>query len=111
MIKHQKINDARKTIYALGYHTKKLQIELKDVGQNAQFEVNISEFEHFTDVFFDNIFTDWSVQSKIGRSLVKAQETHQKLDKLMLELIKQTEALKSAIVQQEVNVRATLLRT
>ncbi len=47
-----------------------LNKELKDVGhQNGEFQLNMDNFNSFTDIFFDNLITDWVVQQKISNTL------------------------------------------
>lgn len=47
-----------------------LNKELTDVGhQNGKFQLNMDSFNSFTDIFFDNLITDWVVQQKITNTL------------------------------------------
>ena len=51
-----------------------------------QLDVNmtIEDFGRFTDVFFDNLITDYLIQQKISKSLVNVNGTRQRLDYIML---------------------------
>ena len=45
-------------------------LDIKEMRQNT-LEVHTDGFVMFTDYFFDNIFTDWSIHSKITTAMIK----------------------------------------
>jgi hypothetical protein len=65
LVKHSKIDDAKREIenakYALAQFTK----ELRDIGANNFINIEIGGFLTFADYFFDGLVADWLVQSKI----------------------------------------------
>jgi hypothetical protein len=69
MIKHGKIDKAEALLRSVSHKLDELQKELSDVAIGLGPGVNISGFERFMDIAFDNIISDWMVQSKIHDSL------------------------------------------
>lgn len=64
MIKQDNMTDANREMALANRCVKKLKEEIKDVDNIETIE--ISELLSFMDVFFDNIFSDMMVQSKIA---------------------------------------------
>lgn len=47
-----------------------LNKELKDIGHHREhFQLNMDNFNSFTDIFFDNLISDWVVQKKISNTM------------------------------------------
>jgi hypothetical protein len=66
MVKYEKIDAAVARVRAADEALKQLSAELADVGIRAVGGVDISDFDRTFDLWFDNIFTDWSVQQRIA---------------------------------------------
>jgi hypothetical protein len=62
--------------------------ELRDIRKDQELQVNmdIEEFGRFTDVFFDNLITDWMVQQKINKSLANVSFTRQQVESVVMQL-------------------------
>ncbi len=73
-IKHGKVNKAETLLRKVASKLDLLQRELSDVYISLGPQVNISGFERFLDIAFDNIISDWMVQSKIHDSLVQVAQ-------------------------------------
>lgn len=69
LIKHGKIDKAEDLFRQVRSKLSQLQKELGDVNLGLDPRMNISGFERFMDIAFDNIISDWFVQSKIHNSL------------------------------------------
>ncbi len=69
LIKHSKIDKAEALFHRVRIKLEELQKELSDVAVSFGPGVQISGFERFMDIAFDNIISDWMVQSKISNSL------------------------------------------
>lgn len=70
VIKHNRIDDAKSDMDRLGYAVERLNKELSDLNTDIfRDSLNISSFSHTLDIFFDNIFTDMSIQGEINDSL------------------------------------------
>jgi hypothetical protein len=101
--KHEEIDKARQ----LAYQSKQTLIhfgnEVKDVFKDHDFQFNmeIEEFGRFTDVFFDNIITDYLVQQKITSSLTNVSGTCSRVESIMHHLQEQRSAIKDELVRLE----------
>lgn len=85
MIKHNKIDKAKTYLNKLTYSIKKLGNELDDISLDLPVgDLNISNFDYTFDVFFDNIFSDFSVQNKIEDAVYKLKDGKEALNKLNL---------------------------
>lgn len=69
LIKHGKIDKAEALFGKVRAKLVQLQKELGDVHLGLEPGINISSFDRFMDIAFDNIISDWMVQTKIQDSL------------------------------------------
>lgn len=65
MAKHDRLDSARTNISAAQRALSAFRTELADVGPMEVPDVEIGSFATFADLFFDNIFADWYVQTGI----------------------------------------------
>ncbi|MDV5105806.1 hypothetical protein R2R32_04620 [Clostridium perfringens] len=71
----------------LSYSVDRLNKELGDVDTSIFNEgLNISGFAYTFDIFFDNIFSDFSVQGEINDSLYKIEDFRNKVLNLIRKL-------------------------
>lgn len=75
LIKHDKIDRAEYEIRQVQSGLIRLQKELGDINVTLDAHLNISSFDRFLDIVFDNIFSDWMTQSKIRDSLKQVEQT------------------------------------
>lgn len=68
MVKHGKLNDAQSEIEAARDAVRHLARELEDVDGSQGLNVDMGGFLTFADIFFDNMFVDMMVQSKISQT-------------------------------------------
>ena len=86
-IKHNRIDDAKTYMDRLSYSVDRLNKELGDVDTSIFNEgLNISGFSYTFDIFFDNIFSDFSVQGEINDSLYKIEDFRNKVLNLIRKL-------------------------
>ncbi|WP_415349147.1 hypothetical protein [Clostridium perfringens] len=86
-IKHNRIDDAKTYMERLSYSVDRLNKELGDVDTSIFNEgLNISGFSYTFDIFFDNIFSDFSVQGEINDSLYKIEDFRNKVLNLIRKL-------------------------
>lgn len=79
-IKHSRIDDARNHVYAAQQELAAFRRELKDVAADIRLDdVGIDGFTKFADFFFDNLITDWVVQSRIHNSLESVRESRRQV--------------------------------
>lgn len=112
MMKHDKLKESNNYLHGAQIALQRFHNELLDVKEIRQdaLIIDTDGFVMFTDYFFDNIFTDWSIHSKITTSMNQISrvqddvantisELEQKLNiatRKETELIKQKEAILNA---------------
>lgn len=77
IIKHDHLDQAQHLVEQLQIGLQSFRTELADVAMEirADLNVRIEGFARFADYFFDDIFSDISVRSRISDSLGQVQET------------------------------------
>jgi len=84
-MKHSNIDNARALAYKLKHILIKFEDELYDVYDREQFEISfkLDSFTHFTDIFFDNLITDWIVQQKIRNALANVFNVQDRVSRIV----------------------------
>lgn len=87
-IKHSKMDDARELIHDVQYWLRKFNRELRDVKVNqlGNMQLELDGLTTFADFFFDNLITDWIVQSKINRSLEGCKTVYHRVKNILIQL-------------------------
>jgi chromosome segregation ATPase len=83
MAKHKKIEDAQDKLNNISYLVDKFKKELSDVSivsSEISQTITFSSFTKTFDIFFDNIFTDIAVQSKIEDSYYKLKNLNSEVE-------------------------------
>lgn len=87
-IKHSRIDEAKNDIEEVQHHLNRFRRELSDTtlhsGENLSVEMD--SFTGFADYFFDNLITDWIVQSKIIQSLEACRKMFNQISGLIIRL-------------------------
>lgn len=65
LVKHSKIDAARRHVHAVQSQLRRFQAELTDIGEQLNLSLEIGDFLGFADFFFDGLVVDWVVQSRI----------------------------------------------
>ena len=70
-MKHSSIDQARDLSYSTQHLLVRFEKDLQQIYGEEQFNFNIQleSFSRFTDIFFDNLISDWIVQRKIQNAL------------------------------------------
>lgn len=84
--KHSNIDEAVEYINAAMSNLNRFKRELKDVNLDINITIDIDSFDRFADLFFDNIFTDMSVQDKIESSLENVASSIDRVKEVMEKL-------------------------
>lgn len=71
VMKHSKINEAKKTLEEAKKALMRVKDELDDIDNFQELSIQIDGFLSFADYFFDNFIADWMVQSKINEARSK----------------------------------------
>lgn len=93
-IKRSRINQANQTLREVSDAMKIFLKELNDVDDDFDLDLNASSMEYLFDTWFDNIFTDMFVQSKLNnqlKNLNNLREKVQAIDELLDEEISQAQ--------------------
>ena len=93
IMKHNRIDQAQELLQEAKYKLQKFQKELKDL-QDLHFDIiSINGSLLVFDYIFDNIFTDWIVQSKINKSVKNIEDSYQQVNQLLNDLEKKQEKI------------------
>ena len=65
---------------------RRFKSELADLGRTADFNLNVDGFLRFTDYFFDDIFSDLMVQSKIKQGQQQIRRAIQQIEDIRRQL-------------------------
>lgn len=68
LAKHSDIDSATSEVEKAQRALLNFRTELADVSISSEIAIEIDEFSKFADFFFDGIFADWNMQSKIEKS-------------------------------------------
>jgi DNA repair exonuclease SbcCD ATPase subunit len=71
--KHSYLDKARDQVHEVQSLMRRFRRELADIGSFTE-DASIGGFERFADYFFDGLFVDWMVQSKINTSVDRTRE-------------------------------------
>lgn len=82
MIKHHKLDKAREAMESVNYLMQHLQQLLGSLQLPADYRMEIGNFATFADFFFDGVFADLYMQSKIMQSLDEVRRLKNKLYEL-----------------------------
>jgi hypothetical protein len=78
--KHSAIDKARESSYNAKYLLDRFQQELFDLGTpNYNFNIQLNKLQNFTDIFFDNLISDWIMQQKIKNALANVYAVRDKV--------------------------------
>lgn len=105
MAKHSHLDSAQAQIQTLQARLRAFKTELADVASiRAELQVNLDGFLRFADYFFDNLFTDWMVMDRIGRSKSQVESTAGQI----VDVLQRLEAIQSDLDVQLRDTRTQL---
>ena len=85
-LKHERIDKAQSELEEARRALTRFRSELNDVGRAADFNLDVSSFLRFTDYFFDDIFSDLMVQSKISKGRRQVQQAIDQIENIRRQL-------------------------
>lgn len=91
--KHVKISKAKDNLERARMALQKFSTELRDV-HSLDHVIDIGDFWTFTDFFFDGLFVDIMVQSKISQALSKVSEAQNRVAHIIDELQRRLDQLR-----------------
>lgn len=83
MMKHDHLDSAQQKVNQLQLQLRRFKTELADVKVSAEVKVNFEGFTKFADFFFDNLFVDWEIKDKIGRSKQSVENTVRQIEEAL----------------------------
>lgn len=88
MVKYDRLNKVQDKIQDLQAALRGFRTELADVTESisGDLHVEIGDFLHFADYFFDGLFTDWMVYDKINDSRSRTLQTSDQIQKILGQL-------------------------
>lgn len=86
--KHSAIDNAREVSYSAKHLLDRFQQELYDIGGpgNYNFNIELNSLQNFTDIFFDNLISDWIMQQKIKNALANVNSVRDKVVRILQSL-------------------------
>lgn len=101
--KHSAIDNAKN----LAFHAKNLlrryeyELQLLFGSQNFNLNIHMNDFSRFTDIFFDNLISDWIIQQKISNALSNVKSVSDKVKRVQGSLQSELQRLQSENHQLE----------
>lgn len=83
LAKHSHIDDAKASVSEAQKKLSHFRSELADVKIKSTLSIDISNFAKFADFFFDGLFADWHMQSRIENSLDSVRRTKDQIKKVI----------------------------
>lgn len=75
MVKYDRMDEAQRLLHVADQALRRLSTELADVGMTAVVQgLSVDGLTQAFDVWFDNIFSDWSVKSRIDQAARRTAE-------------------------------------
>ncbi|MDD6662509.1 MAG: hypothetical protein PUE72_12480 [Lachnospiraceae bacterium] len=88
ILKHSKIDQARKNIEQAKYDLRNFSRELNDVKTAGNLDIDIGDFLSFADYFFDGFVVDWMVQERINNAKRQVEESIRRIESILDQLRK-----------------------
>lgn len=82
LIKHGKMDQAEEAMRDIQEELRVLQRELQDVSDGLQISLKNTDLNRFFDIFFDNIFSDITTQSRINQASQELLELKEDIGQL-----------------------------
>lgn len=113
MAKYDKLNKVQDQIQDLQNALRGFRTELADVTEriSGDLYVEIGDFLHFADYFFDGLFTDWMVYDKINDSRNRTMQTSDQIQKILGQLNEMDNDLRSKKDNLKEELKQTVLKS
>ena len=82
LLKHNSIDQAQDALQEARAALRRFKRELADIGHAADFDLNVGDFLRFADYFFDDVFSDLMVQSKISQGKQRVRQAIQQIESI-----------------------------
>jgi len=82
LMKHSRIGDAQRDLEEARRALARFKNELADLGRVAEINLDMGDLLRFADFFFDNIFSDMMVQSKIREGQRQVRQAIDRIEEI-----------------------------
>ena len=86
MLKHSRIDQAKRNMEQAKYDLRNFSRELNDVNIACDLNINIGDFLSFADYFFDGFVADWMVQDRINNARYQVEEAIRRTEYIISQL-------------------------
>ncbi|GKV70456.1 hypothetical protein NCCP2716_29540 [Sporosarcina sp. NCCP-2716] len=110
-LKYSEVNSSDDLVHAAQRALRHYETELMDVQEaaTASFQVNRNDIFTFTDLFFDNIFSDFAVHSRITEGKQKLNDVLQDVRRVQTQLARKKEASETELERLDADEKRILL--
>lgn len=110
--KHKALDRASEETYKAQIELSKFNKELLDIGIYEQtFHLNLNQISKFTDMFFDNLITDWINQKKIKNSFATVDSLRDKIRLILDTLESEFKDVNAEIEKVKLNIDDLVLNS
>ena len=85
-VKHSKMDEASYYMEEAKRSIAVFERELKDVSLSADFSIEVGSFMRFVDIFMDNVFVDFMVQSQINDAIASLDQVSERIRSILEKL-------------------------
>lgn len=112
-MKHRSIDQAKDLSYRARHALLLFRRELEDVFEDARIRININMegFNSFTDIFFDNLISDWIIQQRIGRAMRDVRHVRHQVRATLQQLTKEQPRLEKEMKTLEKKRESMILES
>ena len=86
MLKHSKMDQAKRNMEQVKYDLRNFRRELKDVNMACNLNIDTGDFLSFADYFFDGFVVDWVVQDRINNAKRQVEEAIRRTESIVNQL-------------------------
>lgn len=104
MFKYSKLDEAQSLVEKLQHSLRRFKTELSDITIDPEVNILIDGFLKFTDCFFDNLFTDWSVLLRFQKSKGHVKDTKEQI----VNLIEKLQKMREKVVEERAQTQDKL---
>jgi hypothetical protein len=98
--KHTNVDKAKALSYKIKFVLQRFDEELERIygeGSGAAYQIKIEGFSKFTDIFFDNLISDWIIQQKIINALNSVRSVNDQVNRICQTLDHDAKSLQEKI--------------
>jgi hypothetical protein len=112
-MKHRSIDRAKDLSYRARHALLLFRRELEEIFEDARIRININMdgFNSFTDIFFDNLISDWIIQQRIGRAMRDVRQVRHQVKTTLQQLAREKPRLEKEMLALEKKRESMILES